>query len=68
MISKGRKEELSELADYIATEDGDYGVPVDLLRIAEDNDITFNLGNYEKYFDGMLEYDNGRFHIYLWYS
>ena len=65
MISKGRKAELSELADYIATEDGNYGMPVDLLRIAEDNDITFNLGNYEKYFDGMLEYDKGHFHIYL---
>ncbi|MBO5632804.1 MAG: hypothetical protein J5965_27430, partial [Aeriscardovia sp.] len=65
MISKRRKSELSELADYIATEDGDYGVPVDLQQIAEDNGITFNLGNYEKFFDGMLEYDNGNFHIYL---
>ena len=65
MISNRRKAELSELADYIATEDGNYGMPVDLLRIAEDNDITFNLGNYEKYFDGMLEYDKGHFHIYL---
>ena len=46
MISNRRKAELSELADYIATEDGNYGMPVDLLRIAEDNDITLNLGNY----------------------
>ena len=65
MISKRRKLELSELADYIATEDGDYGVPVNLQQIAEDNDITFNLGNYEIFFDGMLEYDKGHFHIYL---
>lgn len=65
MISSKRKAELSDLADYIATEDGDYGIPVDLRKIAKDNDITFNLGNYECFFDGMLEYDNGHFHIYL---
>lgn len=65
MISKRRKAELSDLANYIATEDGDYGLPVNLEKIAKDNDITFNLGNYETYFDGMLECDNGHFHIYL---
>ena len=65
MISNSRKTELSELADYIATEDGDYGLPVDLQRIAYDNDITYNLGNYEIFFDGMLEYNKGLFHIYL---
>ena len=65
MIPNSRKAELSDLADYIATKDGDYGIPVDLQRISYDNDITYNLGNYEQYFDGMLEYNKGLFHIYL---
>ena len=57
-----RKRELEDLADYIATENGMDNLPVDVAAIAEDNGLTYCLGNYEEYFDGMLEYEDGHFH------
>jgi len=64
-LIQSRKQQISELAQYIATEDYDYRLPINLAKIAEDNNITFNLDNYENYFDGMLEYEDGNFHIFM---
>lgn len=64
-LRKSRKQQINELAKYIATEDYNYGLPIDLAKIAEDNEITFNLDDYDKYFDGMLEHENGNFHIFI---
>ncbi len=33
--------------------------------IAEDYGISWSIGAYEDAFDGLLEHDNGRFHIYV---
>lgn len=60
-----RKRALEELADFIATESGDNDMPVNLASIAEGNGLTYCLGNYEEYFDGMLEYENGHFHVFV---
>lgn len=60
-----RRRSLSDLADYIATEDEHSGFPLNLALIAGNEGLTFNLGDYEDYFDGLLEYGGGHFHIYL---
>ena len=60
-----RKREIEDLADFIATEKGTDSFPIDLAAIAEDNGLTFSLGDYEEYFDGMPEYEDGHFHIYI---
>ena len=60
-----RRRTLSDLADFIATENDPSGFPLNLALIAENEGLTYNLGDYEDYFDGMLEYDGGHFHIFL---
>ena len=60
-----RRRSLSDLADFIATEDDSVGFPLNLSIIAENEGLTFNLGDYDNYFDGLLEYEDGRFHIFL---
>lgn len=60
-----RKKDLEELADFIATEKFEPGKPIDVVGIAEDNGLTYCLGDYGEYFDGMLEYEDGHFHIYI---
>ena len=60
-----RKRLLSDLADYIATEDNPSDFPLNLALIAENEGLTYSLGDYEDYFDGLLEYDSGHFHIFL---
>lgn len=60
-----RKKQISDLAEYIATEDGDYGIPVNVIKIAEDNDISYSFNDYGNYFDGLLEQEDGHFHIYI---
>ena len=59
-----RKRELEDLADFIATENGTV-LPVNVAAIAKDNGITYCMGDYQEYFDGMLEYEDGNFHIYI---
>ncbi|MDB5274449.1 MAG: hypothetical protein JWO58_2816 [Chitinophagaceae bacterium] len=63
-ISIQRKRVLSALASYIADL---YNPQLPILpeRIADIIGISYNYGNYEDYFDGMLEHSNGGFHIYL---
>jgi len=59
-----RKRVLSSLASYVADL---YNPDLPILpeRIAEINGISYNYGNYEDYFDGMLEHRSDEFHIYL---
>ena len=59
-----RRKELEDLADFIATENG-IRVPVNVVKIAEDNGISYSLNDYQDYFDGMLECEDGDFHIYI---
>jgi Zn-dependent peptidase ImmA (M78 family) len=58
-----RKFEIADLADFIAEEYGADG-RIDPQTIARKKDITFSYGYYKDAFDGMLEYQNKRFHIY----
>ena len=63
-IKSPRKRELSQLAEFIAMDYFPEGV-VDPATIADCSDVSYNYGNYRDYFDGVLEYEDGRFHIYL---
>lgn len=63
--SDSRKRELEDLANFIATENETEGLPINVASIAENNGLTYCLGDYEDYFDGMLEYEDGHFHIYV---
>lgn len=58
-----RTDEIADLAEFIAEEYGSNG-RVDLLGIARRKNITHSFGYYRDTFDGMLEFQNGRFHIY----
>ena len=62
-MTLSRRDELEALAEFVA----DRYFPndrVEPLAIADHNGITHNFGRYEAAFDGLLEYRNGRFHIY----
>lgn len=55
---------LNELASDIS----DYYFPnsqIDPILIAQKKYITYNFGNYSDAFDGLLECENGKFHIYI---
>lgn len=62
-LPDSRKQEISELAEFIAEEYGAAG-RVDPQTIAKRKKITFKFGHYQDAFDGMLEYKAGLFHIY----
>ncbi len=55
--------EISELAEAVAEEYCPTGI-VEPETIARAKGITFSYGPYEKAFDGMLEVQAGRFHIF----
>lgn len=64
MINSLRQNEISELAEFIANK----YCPLDFIDpeiIAKHSQISFNYGNYQDYFDGLLEYENQNFHIYI---
>lgn len=63
--SDKRKRDLEELADFIATENVFNRLPVNVAAIAEENGLTYSMGDYEEYFDGMLEYEDGHFHVFI---
>lgn len=67
MVSANLKEErlseIAELAEIVANEHCPQG-KVEPEKIARENDLTFNYGRYQDYFDGLLEHKSGRFHIY----
>ena len=60
-----RKREIEDLADFIATENGSDVLPINVTAIAKENGLTYCMGDYQDYFDGMLEYEDGKFHIYI---
>lgn len=58
-----RELDIAELAEEVA----DTHCPssrVDPVKIIESNGITLSFGRYADAFDGLLEYQDGRFHIY----
>jgi Zn-dependent peptidase ImmA (M78 family) len=58
-----RRAELEDLASFVA----DSYFPdekIDPFSIAENNGITYSFGDYADSFDGLLEWQQGRFHIY----
>ncbi|PZR04347.1 MAG: hypothetical protein DI539_25595 [Flavobacterium psychrophilum] len=64
MLSKKREIELSELAESIA----DYYFPTGLIEptlIADKKNITYSFGDYGNSFDGLIEQENGLFHIFI---
>lgn len=63
-LSETRKEETSELAEFIGLENIE-GTRVNLLKIAEDRNITYSYNDYGEFFDGMLEYSENEFHIFI---
>lgn len=64
-INKCRKKEIADLAEFITQDYTGSRCLIYPELIAKDNNITYNLGDYEDYFDGMLEHENGKFHIFL---
>lgn len=63
-LSRNRKNEIVELAEFIA-EEYCSGSIVSPEVIADLSAISYNYGDYQNYFDGVLEHDSGDFHIYL---
>jgi Zn-dependent peptidase ImmA (M78 family) len=58
-----RELDIAELAEEVADTHCP-GSPVDPVRIIEANGITLSFGRYADAFDGLLEYQDGRLHIY----
>lgn len=63
-ISKIRKKEIEELANFIAEDYCPTGLVLPEL-IANASELSYNYGDYKDSFDGILEHANGLFHIYL---
>lgn len=62
-VAESRLNELAELAEIVA----DTHCPnakVVPERIAEAKGITYSFGRYDRAFDGMLEHEDGAFHIF----
>jgi Zn-dependent peptidase ImmA (M78 family) len=62
-ISPEREMDIAELAEEVANSHCP-GSRVDPIKIIKANDITLSFGRYADAFDGLLEYQRGRFHIY----
>lgn len=58
-----RELDIADLAEEVADSHCP-GSRVDPVKIIEANDITLSFGPYADSFDGLLEYQRGRFHIY----
>lgn len=56
---------ISELAEGVSRYFLEKYGELDLEVIAYENGITFSYGDYGDSFDGMLEFYNGKFHIYI---
>ena len=62
-LNKVRYREIIELAEGVCEDFPSYA-HTDLRKIIDENSITVSFGNYGDSFDGMLEYEEGEFHIY----
>jgi Zn-dependent peptidase ImmA (M78 family) len=58
-----RESDIAELAEEVADSHCS-SLRVDPVKIIEANNITLSFGRYADAFDGLLEYQRGRFHIY----
>ena len=58
-----RTREIAELAEEVADEYGSSGW-IDLHTVLRANSITWSYGHYDDAFDGMLEHEEGMFHVY----
>jgi Zn-dependent peptidase ImmA (M78 family) len=63
-ISPERELDIAELAEEVAVWHFPHSRRIDPVKIIEANDITLSFGQYADAFDGLLEYQGGRFHIY----
>ena len=63
-LNNQRKAELAELAEFISMEYCPQGIVLPEI-IAEKMGISYNYKKYSDRFDGILEYDDKGFHIYL---
>ena len=62
--STARLRELAEIAEEVAEEFFADDGRIDLHAALRKNRITWSYGMYEEAFDGMLECESGRFHLY----
>ena len=62
-MSPERKREIADLAEAISKEYCSAG-PVNLIHVADRKGISSSFGAYGDGFDGMLAYEDGRFHIF----
>jgi Zn-dependent peptidase ImmA (M78 family) len=63
-LTAQREAELAAFAEFISYSNCPTGIVLPEV-IANNAGITFSMGKYGDYFDGMLEHDSGQFHIYL---
>lgn len=63
-IKRPRKRELNQLAEFLAMDFFPDGI-VEPGIIATESGLTYSYGNYQECFDGVLEYLDRDFHIYL---
>ena len=64
VISVKRLQDIEELAEFVA-EATFSNSRIEPEQIADQLGITHNYGHYEDSFDGLLEYHNGDFHVYV---
>jgi len=63
-LSPERELDIADLAEEVADSHCGGSRRIDPVKIIEANDITLSFGQYADAFDGLLEYQGGRFHIY----
>lgn len=63
-ISSTRRQFLTELAETTADDFCGHLDRVDPEFILREHDVTISYDRYGPYFDGMLHYENGTFHVY----
>ena len=63
-LSDRREDEIEELAALLVAQSSTKG-RVDLEKIAAAEGVTFSFGHYQDCFDGLLEFRNSAFHIYI---
>src|SRR5437773_1372942 len=63
-IPKARYIEIEDFAEYLWGEYSTNG-RIDPLVILKDQEITHSFSDYGSAFDGLLEFENGEFHVYL---
>src|ERR1700676_3560477 len=60
-----RGDEIGGLAEAVAEMHCSASLPIDPAEVARALNLTYSAGRYGDCFDGLLEWHNNRFHIYL---